>query len=153
VVEYDRLAGTYSLYVDGAAQRSGVATHVLPDPVAVPAQWIIGHSEDVGVSTDSWNGLLDEVRIYTGRLLNPNDVRALYYVAAQPRLTVAQSGGSVSISWPVAALGYRLLKSGAVAGGDWSDVTSSAVVSVDGLTQTVTQSPQAAPGFYRLIKP
>ena len=153
VVEYDRLAATYSLYVDGLAQQIGVATHALPDPFAAPAQWIIGHSEDSGANTDSWDGLLDDVRIYGGRLLNPNDIRALYYVAAQPRLTVAQSGSSVSVSWPVAALGYRLQRSGAVMGGTWSDVSTKAVVSADGLTQTVTETVQPTPGFYRLVNP
>ncbi len=110
VVEYDRVAATYSLYVDGVAEQSGVPTHALAAPTAAPMQWIIGHSEDISANTDSWNGLLDDVRIYDGRLLNPNDVRALYYVAAQPRLTVALSGSSVAVSWPVAALGYRLQK-------------------------------------------
>ena len=153
VVEYDRLAATYTLYVDGSSQQTSVATHALADPTAAPVQWIIGHSEDLSASTDSWDGLLDEVRIYAGRLLNPNDVRALYYVAAQPRLTVAQIGTSISISWPVAALGYRLERSGVASGGTWNPVSTAPIVSADGLTQTVTEVEQATPGFYRLVNP
>jgi hypothetical protein len=153
VVEYDRLAPAYTLYVDGSPQRTSVATHALADPTASPVQWVIGHSEALGTSTDSWNGLLDDLRVYAGRLLNANDVRALYYVAAQPRLAVAQSGTSISISWPVAALGYRLERSDAVIGGTWNGVSTTPIVSADGLTQTVTEGVQPTPAFYRLVNP
>ena len=153
VVEYDRLAATYTLYVDGAPQQFSIATHALADPTASPAQWVIGHSEDLGTSTDSWDGLLDDLRIYAGRLLNGNDVRALYYAVAQPRLTVAPNGSSIAISWPVAALGYRLQKSDVVSGGTWNNVTTNPSVSADGLTQTVSQGVEPTPGFYRLVNP
>jgi hypothetical protein len=104
-------------------------------------------------ASDSWNGLLDDLRVYNGRLLKVNDVRALYYAAAQPQLAVAQSGSSFSASWPVAALGYHLQKSDSVAGGTWTNVSTTPIVSADGLTQTVSDSAQAAARFYRLANP
>lgn len=153
VVEYDRSAATYTLYVDGSVKQISVATHTAPDLTSAPMQWIIGHSETLSSTSDSWNGLLDELRVYNGRLLNVNDVRALYYVAAQPQLTVALSGSSLSVSWPVAALGYHLQKSDSVAGGTWTNVSTTPIVSADGLTQTVPDGAQAAARFYRLANP
>jgi hypothetical protein len=153
VVEYDRLAATYTLYVDGSVQQVGVAAHTAPDVTSAPVPWVIGHSETLASASDSWNGLLDDLRVYNGRLLKVNDVRALYYAAAQPQLAVAQSGSSFSASWPVAALGYHLQKSDSVAGGTWTNVSTTPIVSADGLTQTVSDSAQAAARFYRLANP
>jgi S1-C subfamily serine protease len=40
-------------------------------------RWIIGHHEDVNNHGDSWDGLIDDVRIYK-RLLSPQEVKALW---------------------------------------------------------------------------
>src|SRR5205814_1280073 len=39
VVMFDRLAGTYSLYVDGARQVANGGTYVRADPAATPLYW------------------------------------------------------------------------------------------------------------------
>ncbi|MDB6121551.1 MAG: hypothetical protein JWQ71_544, partial [Pedosphaera sp.] len=152
VVVLDRVAGTYSLYVDGARQVTNAGGYSLTDPNAL--YWIIGHSENGGSSADSFNGLLDDIRVYN-RLFNPNDAKALYYTGAQPAMSVAYTGGSIAISWPTAALGFHLQSATALTetGTVWTDVAATPVVSADGFTQTVNQAAGAGAKFYRLKNP
>src|SRR5205814_5174567 len=116
------LAGTYSLYVDGARQVANGGTYVRADPAATPLYWFIGHSETTATSTDSWTGLLDDVRIYN-RILNYNDARALYFVVAQPSLSVVNNSGALTLSWPRGAAGFHLQSADALAPSpSWPDV-------------------------------
>jgi hypothetical protein len=152
VVVYDRAAGLYSLYVDGVRKVANATGYSRPDPSS--QYWIIGHSENVSSSGDSWNGLLDDLRMYN-RLLNSNDIQALYFLGASPQMTVARNGGNVVISWPRAASGFQLQSTAALAGGStvWTNVGASPVISADGATQTVTLSSGTGTQFYRLQKP
>jgi len=152
VVLFDRLAGAYSLYVDGVLQVAEAAGYSRTDPSS--QQWFIGHSESATSTSDSWTGLLDEARIYN-RLLTLNDVRALYFMVGQPQLRVVNNGGSVSLSWPVGAVGFHLQGAGALAGpgSAWTNVSPTPVVSADGIRQTVTEDLTAGTKFYRLQKP
>jgi hypothetical protein len=152
VVVYDRPAGLYSLYVDGVRKVANAGGYLRNDPSS--QYWIIGHSENVSSAIDSWNGLLDDLRMYN-RLLNLNDIQALYFLGASPQLTVARSGSNVVISWPRAASGFHLQSATALAGVGtvWTDVATSPVISADGATQTVTLSSGTGTQFYRLQKP
>jgi hypothetical protein len=151
-VTYDRLAGSYSLYVDGVRQVSNATGYARNDPT-VPAQyWFIGHSENFATTTDSFTGLLDDVRIYN-RLLNFNDIQALFLTGGQPRLIVTSSGSSITLSWPLGALGFNLYTAGNVSGGPWTPVGISPTISSDGATQSVTVTLTSANKFYRLQKP
>jgi hypothetical protein len=152
VVVFDRVAGAYSLYVDGIRQVSNANGYSLADPTSL--FWIIGHSENSSTPTDSFNGLLDDLRVYN-RLLNPNDAKALYYAGAQPSLSSTFDGSSISITWPRAALGFHLQSTAALDGTNtvWTNVTATPTISTDGYSQTITQSVGTGARFYRLVNP
>jgi Concanavalin A-like lectin/glucanases superfamily/Immunoglobulin I-set domain len=152
VVIYDRVAGSYSLYVDGIREVSNAAGYPRNDPNTPAQYWFIGHSETAATTTDSFTGLLDDVRIYN-RLLNYNDIQALYLTAGQPRLTVSGSGSSVTLSWPVGAIGFTLYSANTVTGNAWSPVGITPTTSADGATQSVTVTVTSGNKFYRLQKP
>jgi hypothetical protein len=154
VVLFNRPAGTYSLFVDGAHQVTDAGGYARTDPTApAPVQWFIGHSETATSTSDSWTGLMDDLRMYN-RLLNSNDIQALYLLAGAPQISVTNNGGSVTVSWPSAAAGYHLQSVGAVAGGIiWSNEPTTPVPSADGASESLTFSNQAAARFYRLQKP
>jgi hypothetical protein len=152
VVAYDRLATSYSLYVDGVREVSNAAGYARNDPTAPSQFWYIGHNETTATTVDSFTGLLDDVRIYN-RLLNYNDIQALYLTGGQPRLTVATSGSTITLSWPVGALGFNLYSANTVAGGTWTRVGITPTTSADGATQSVTVTLASGSKFYRLQKP
>jgi hypothetical protein len=161
VVTSDRLAGTYSLYVDGAKQVASQGSYVRADPTTSPLQWYIGHSETPATTTDSFTGLLDDVRIYN-RKLNYNDAQALYFAAAQrgssgllfaPRLSLTGGAGTITLSWPRGAIGFNLYRANSLSSPSWSGVTNVPVVSADGAALTVTVPVDAASRFYRLQNP
>ncbi len=153
VVTYDRLAGSYSLYVDGVRQVANAGGYPRNDPTSPAAQyWFIGHSETTATTTDSFTGLLDELRIYN-RFLNYNDIQALYLSGAQPRLSVTAGGTSITLSWPVGATGFNLYSANAIAGAAWTAVGGSPTISADGATQSITVALAPGSKFYRLQKP
>jgi hypothetical protein len=78
VVLYDRAAGTYSVYVDGARVVNNVSN---PRPEPGEVQWVIGHKELLEDHRDPWRGYLDDMRMYN-RVLSDGDVKELYSVAA-----------------------------------------------------------------------
>jgi hypothetical protein len=154
VVLFNRLAGTYSLFVDGARQVTDAGGYARTDPTSpVPAQWFIGHSENAASPIDSWTGLLDDLRVYN-RLLNYNDIQALYLLAGAPRMSVTNNGNSVTVSWPAVAAGFHLQSAGAVTSGVvWSNEPATPVPAADGASESLTFSDQAVARFYRLQKP
>ena len=153
VVLFNRPAGAYSLFVDGARQVSDAGGYARNDPTSpAPVQWYIGHSETATSTADSWTGLLDDVRVYN-RLLNYNDIQALYLLAGAPRMSVTNNGNSVTVSWPVGATGFQLQSAGALTGVVWSNEPATPVPSADGASQSLTFSANATARFYRLQKP
>src|SRR5207302_1393225 len=138
VITSDRVAGTYSLYVDGVKQVANAGGYVRADPTTAPQYWFIGHSETTATSTDSFSGYLDDVRIYN-RMLNYNDAQALYFAAAQrlgsgqlayvPSLSKTTSGNSLTLSWPRGAVGFNLYKSDSLSIPGWTSVTNVPAVS------------------------
>ena len=153
VVLFNRPAGTYSLFVDGASQVSDAGGYARNDPtLPAPVQWYIGHSETGTSATDSWTGLMDDVRVYN-RLLNYNDIQALYLLAGSPSLSVTNNGNSVTVSWSVSATGFHLQSAGALTSVVWSNEPTAPVPSPDGASQSLTFSDNATARFYRLQKP
>jgi hypothetical protein len=162
IVTSDRLAGTYSLYVDGVKQVANAGGYVRADPTTAPQYWFIGHNETFSTSTDSFPGYVDDVRIYN-RILNYNDAQALYFSAAQrlgsgqlafaPSVSQLASGNTLTLSWSRGAVGFNLYKSDSVTVPAWTAVTNVPAVSADGASYTVTVPTDAASRFYRLQKP
>lgn len=72
VVTIDIPTQAAKTYMNGVLVKS--ATTNLPPAVG---SWMFAHNGDPGNHTDSWNGLLDDVRIYN-RILSPSDVAELY---------------------------------------------------------------------------
>jgi len=68
-----------------------------------------------------------------------------------PTLTVTAAGGSVMISWPVAATGFTLEETHDLSAGSWTAVTNPPAV-VD-TYYLLTNTPTATTTFYRLHKP
>jgi hypothetical protein len=70
---------------------------------------------------------------------------------ALPILTVTAAGGSVVISWPVAATGFSLEQTHDLSAGPWTNVPDSPAVV--GAYKIITNTPTATATFYRLYKP
>jgi hypothetical protein len=148
--------------VDGVKQVANAGGYVRADPTTAPTYWFIGHSETTATTTDSFPGYLDDVRIYN-RILNYNDVQALYFSAAQrlasgqlafaPTVSQLASGNTLTLSWSRGAVGFNLYKSDSVTVPSWTSVTNVPSVSADGASFTVTVPMDAASRYYRLQKP
>jgi hypothetical protein len=82
------------------------------------------------IGADNWpdpgmQGTIDEFRIYNGALtaneiaatqvLGPNQLLS----AASPAICTSASGGSLTLSWPVASAGYTVLTTTNLAAGNW----------------------------------
>jgi hypothetical protein len=91
-----------------------------------------------------FHGAIDEARLYN-RALSAAEVQALM---SDPQLSIAQSGASVVLSWPAAALDFVLESSDSLSPANWTTVTESIVV--DGTRNTVTLPIGSASQFYRL---
>jgi hypothetical protein len=144
-------AGGYSaIYTNGVLEQSKIG--ILPALSGVsPAFSFLGRSL---FSADAWlNGMIDEFRIYDGRL-GPADLAADY--AAGPdlqalpvNLSVIGSASGVTLSWPSYALGFSLESTGSPGpGAVWSPVVATPVVS-NGQWQ-VTLSPPAGTTYYHM---
>ena len=82
-VVLDRLDGHAILYRDGTEVPSGAVTRSLPTTA-----WGFGHHSDPAFHQDSWNGLIDDLRIYN-RLLLPEAVQELLVVTEPAALGLA----------------------------------------------------------------
>lgn len=135
-----------TLYLDGVARASIATTEHLfsdgDDPL-----WFGG----IEVHGQFFNGALDEIRIYQGAFAT-DEVPALAGVVSEVELTIEiADDGSVLLSWPAAAAGYRLEATAALgAGVSW---TSAGTPSVVGDRNTVTVDTTTAASLYRLIQP
>jgi alpha-L-arabinofuranosidase len=113
------------------------------------------------IGADNWpdpgmQGSIDEFRIYSGALtadeiaatqvLGPNQLLS----AASPALSTSASGGSLTLSWPVASAGYTVLTTTNLAAGNWvaAEVTPQIVGSQWQVVLPITGNTQ----FYRLQK-
>jgi hypothetical protein len=113
------------------------------------------------IGADNWpdpgmQGTIDEFRIYNGALtaneiaatqvLGPNQLLS----AASPAISASASGGSLTLSWPVASAGYTVLTTTNLAVGNWiaAVVTPQIVGSQWQVVLPITGNAQ----FYRLQK-
>ena len=78
---------------------------------------------------------------------NPFNVQS----GALPTLTITPVGGSVVISWPVAATGFNLEQTASLTLGSWTIITNSPAVV--GSTKIITNTPTGTAMYYRLHKP
>jgi hypothetical protein len=160
VVSYDRAAGKYTLFVNGvrAVFEATSASYVKGNPNDLP--WIVGHSENLAVHTESFRGLMDDLRIYNRRLNTP-EAEALYLTApvppAPPIITMYRNGATLTFSWPSWASGYTLKSSTSLdPSATWSTVVGTPVLtnltptSVATMIQTDTIGEDTL--FYRLAK-
>ena len=99
-VVYDRAAGTYQLFVDGV--RTGAEVSGRSRTAPGDSQWVIGHSEALGINADAFTGALDDLRVYN-RHLSGKDIAAIYNLAPSlaPRILSAPTN-------QIAAAGARL---------------------------------------------
>ncbi|MGA9450928.1 MAG: alpha-L-arabinofuranosidase C-terminal domain-containing protein [Verrucomicrobiia bacterium] len=111
------------------------------------------------IGADNWpdpgmQGTIDEFRIYNGAL-TANEIAATQVLGpsqllstASPAITASASGGSLTLSWPVASAGYTLLTTTNLAAGDWTAamVTPQIVGSQWQVVLTITGNVR----FYRL---
>lgn len=138
-VTFDRTTGTYQTYVDGrwTATATGYSR-------TSPAwlRWAIGCKENPASTSDTWRGCLDDVRIYN-RVLLPGDIKALFD-SAPPILSIAAGQGTVTISWPVGAIGYELQSRNGFSGA-WDVVGGVA-------NNSVTLAPTNSAQFFRLYR-
>ncbi|MGD0253339.1 MAG: alpha-L-arabinofuranosidase C-terminal domain-containing protein, partial [Verrucomicrobiota bacterium] len=106
------------------------------------------------IGADNWpdpgmQGTIDEFRIYNGALttneiaatqvLGPNQLLS----AASPAISASASGGSLTLSWPVASAGFTLLTSTNLASGTWMVVSPSPQIVVSQWQVTVPVSENA----------
>ena len=81
-VTYTRTNGAYQVYVNGTKRTETTNSSYVRTAPGIK-QWIMGHSENLGVVLDPWRGYLDEMRIYN-RILYPGEIKALYDMAGVP---------------------------------------------------------------------
>ncbi len=113
------------------------------------------------IGADNWpdpgmQGSIDEFRIYNGALtadeiaatqvLGPNQLLS----TASPAISASASGGSLTLSWPVASAGYTVLTTTNLAAGNWTaaGVNPQIVGNQWQLILPITGNVQ----FYRLIQ-
>ena len=139
-VAFTRSGSLATFYVDGA--EAGTAT----------LEGGLGSNQNplrIGTDGPAWDassmfdGFMDDVRIYN-RALSAAEIGALL---SRPRLTIAQSGSDVIISWPAAALDFVLESTDSLSSGNWTVVNAIPVPA--GNRNTVTL-PVANNTFYRL---
>ncbi len=152
-VSFDRIAGTYTLFVNGKREVTEAGGYTRSNPFALSSLWIIGHAEVASRHTDPWRGFMDDLRVYN-RLLTVSDVELLYFTDSTvgPPISLKNNGGSISLSWSAVAPGYVLENSGSLgADASWGVVSETPTVAA-GLN-TVTINSQVGTRFYRLNKP
>jgi hypothetical protein len=71
---HDANAGTYTLYVDGSAQKT-VLQQAQGDPAAGPTA--VGRAFSGGHNSDFWPGAIDQVHVWN-RVLPSDEVNRLY---------------------------------------------------------------------------
>jgi hypothetical protein len=124
-------------------------------------QITIGNATSDGSLNRPFDGWLDDVRIF-GSKDNASGVLSLQQLewlrnkdvqnyAESPRLSVAASSGSITLSWPLYPGGFRVESKGSFQPGvDWGAVSGSVQ---HGPSQNVLTLPATgAQGFFRLVR-
>jgi hypothetical protein len=153
----NRTAGTVSFYVDGTAAGGG----------AVTTDFVNTADLNLGRFTNGalyFKGALDEARIQSG-VPSPNWMWADWMTVAAnstlekysavtqaaPPLTIStESGGGVSLSWPLSAVGFALVTATNLAMPvDWTPVTNALVLANNQWQVSLSPGIEVA-RFYRL---
>jgi hypothetical protein len=127
VCVYNPSAGGALIYTNGVLEASQAVSTSLTN-VSLNAA-ALGRSP---WSSDPWlAGAIDEFRIYAGQLL-PADIVAAQISGPNTLLTtnvslgIAQGGGFLTLSWPVAGSGFTLVSSPTLGSNEhWTPVTNS----------------------------
>ena len=67
-----------------------------------------------------------------------------------PKLTIGRAGGDLLLSWPAAALGFRVESTDQLPATNWIDLSTSSKLL--GLSNILMLSPTTQQNFFRLIK-
>jgi hypothetical protein len=164
VLSMDNPLGSFTIYADGVANHSQIASNDGTTGFAGIAydadmRFLIGALEGrpfYSTPDQFWSGKLDDIRIYN-RAFSPNEVQQLYAseVQAGMRLEAQVTTNGVDLSFPTAAnLAYSVLFRTNLTLGIWEKLADVPAQSTNSTAQVadpaVTNSPQR---FYRLVTP
>ncbi len=126
---YNPLAGYLALYTNGVLAALNNSVTIQFSSVSNFYSWI-GRSLYSGDPYPDFS--LDEFRIYSGALQS-NEVAATQSLGpgqllnnVSPLIGAAASGGSVTLSWPLASAGFTIMSRTNLAAGAWTDIASPA---------------------------
>jgi hypothetical protein len=104
----------------------------------------------------TWNGMLDDVAVFTGALtqsqintIMTGDFSA--FATAPPPLSIAVTNGNATLAWPSTATGFHLQSSATLAPAAWTNVTNAPAPTGDLLSVTLPLG--AGSQFFRLMSP
>ena len=107
----------------------------------------------------SYSGSIDEFRIYNVGLSAAEIAATAALGSSQqlstnsPAMNIANSGGNLTLSWPLECAGYTLQSRTNLVVGDWVNVTVAALQIVGSQWQVTLPPPgDTVPAFYRLAK-
>jgi hypothetical protein len=129
VGEYDGAAGNGYIYVNGAQVKSAGVSGLANNTTAT------FNIADRGDGAP-FAGRVDEVAVYSG-VLSASRIAAHYYAGQPPRITLARSGATLSLSWPTGVL-YQ------------ADNAAGPYTVVSGAVSPLTVTPNLARKFYLL---
>jgi hypothetical protein len=140
---FSRPRNRLKLYINGVEMASGVPPEMI---VQNFHEVSIGSRQNAGSDAYDLNfkGKIDDVRIYN-RPLTPREVKTLSQTGTPPQVTIARSGGTITISWPSDLAGFTLESAAALPAGTWTPVSGVA-------NNQVQITPTGAPQFFRLRK-
>jgi len=150
-------AGTGILYVDGVAVGTNSRMSLNPSSLGSTTHNYLGRSQS---GTDPYlDGALDEFRIYNVGLSAAEIAATAALGSSQqlstnsPAMSIASSGASLTMSWPLGCAGYTLQSRTNLTAGNWVDVTIPAPQIVSNQWQlALPAATNAGPAFYRLMK-
>ncbi|HUZ06919.1 MAG TPA: LamG domain-containing protein, partial [Candidatus Paceibacterota bacterium] len=148
-------SGTGILYLDGVAVGTNSGMTLNPSSLGSTANNYLGKSQ---YPDPYLNGSLDEFRIYNVGLSSAEIAATEVLGSSQllstnsPPVSLAVSGTSLTLSWPLASAGFALQYRTNLVSGDWMNVTSPAPQIVG--SNWLMALPQTTNGsaFYRLMK-
>jgi hypothetical protein len=116
---------------------------------------IIGSELDQNADRN-WNGMLDDIAVFTGALTQEQIDTIMTgdfsgFVSAPPRLSAAIANGNATLSWPSSATGFHLQSVASLPAPAWTNVTNTPVPM--GGSLTVTLPADAGTQFFRLTSP
>ncbi len=141
--------GSIELYTNGVAEAKANNVTGRLSEVGNWFSWI-GRSP---YADPYMNMSVNEFRVYRGRLA-PDEIQALDVVGpdqlltTNANLTVSQTAGNITLSWPVAAAGFSVQSRAALGTGNWTTLTNAPTLS--GSTWRVTLPEANSAQFFRL---